>query len=251
MLSDGGQSISTKSYWSSTADSAVFRRRSRRSRSTSSTSAPATFAVGADQVVSDLVIAMAGFGDGRVLEQNVVDRQFQFSLVDARAHRGIALWVQIDHQHPLTHLGQARRQVDGGRGLADPALLVGYAEDTGHVDAKEECGDQRSTVGSAPLHAGPGRCHATAAARPFARRQHVNSRLRPRCGWLGASRRGSARHPALERPAVPRETHRWWQATAPIHLAAPCPSWPPKRPLAQVRQRSGERNQPGWRRLAR
>ena len=40
--SEGGQSIRTKSYWSSTAASASLRRVSRSSKSTSSTSAPAS-----------------------------------------------------------------------------------------------------------------------------------------------------------------------------------------------------------------
>jgi hypothetical protein len=65
-------------------------------------------------------------------EQHVVDAVRQLALVDARAHGGIALRVEVDHEHALAHLGQAGGQVDGGRGLADAAFLVGHAEDPRH-----------------------------------------------------------------------------------------------------------------------
>ena len=36
----------------------------------------------------------------------------------------VRLRVHVDQQHALTRLGEARGQVDGGRRLADAALLV-------------------------------------------------------------------------------------------------------------------------------
>ena len=74
----------------------------------------------------------AHIDDGRHFEQHVIDRHFQFALVHARSHRGIALRVQIDHQHALANLGQAGGQIDGGGGFADAAFLVGNAEYFGH-----------------------------------------------------------------------------------------------------------------------
>ena len=44
--------------------------------------------------------------------------------VDAQADRERALRVEVDQQHLAAVLGQRGAQVDRGRGLADPALLV-------------------------------------------------------------------------------------------------------------------------------
>jgi hypothetical protein len=35
------------------------------------------------------------------------------------------LGIKVDEQDPMTHRGQTGRQVDGGGGLADSALLIG------------------------------------------------------------------------------------------------------------------------------
>ena len=48
-----------------------------------------------------------------------------------QAGGGVALGVQVDHQDPVVLLGQGRSQVDGSRGLADPALLVGHGDHRG------------------------------------------------------------------------------------------------------------------------
>jgi hypothetical protein len=42
------------------------------------------------------------------------------------------LGVQVNHQHPLPDLGQARGQIDRGGGFANSALLVGNTEYFGH-----------------------------------------------------------------------------------------------------------------------
>jgi hypothetical protein len=132
--SDGGQSIRTKSY--SVGDLGQ--------RLLQPALAPldvhqfhfgaGQVAVGAQHVVEQpaFVAAHARLGDGGRLQQHVVDRELELALVDARAHGGIALRVEVDHQHALAHLGQAGGQVDGGGGLADAALLVGDAKDLGH-----------------------------------------------------------------------------------------------------------------------
>jgi hypothetical protein len=44
---------------------------------------------------------------------------------DAETGRGVALRVEIDHQHARADRGQRRGEIDRRRGLADAALLVG------------------------------------------------------------------------------------------------------------------------------
>ncbi len=48
--------------------------------------------------------------------------------LDPKAGRGIALRIEIDDEHALVHRGERGAKVDGGRGLADPALLIGKHE---------------------------------------------------------------------------------------------------------------------------
>src|SRR5665647_3254356 len=106
MDSDGGQSIRMKSY---------------------------ACATGAQHVVAALVAAHPRFRHRSRLQQHVVHGQLELALVDARAHGGVALRVQVDHQHALADLGQPGGEVDGGGGLAHPALLVGDAKNLGHA----------------------------------------------------------------------------------------------------------------------
>ena len=61
-------------------------------------------------------------------DQDLVDGATQGALVDAAAHGGIALGIEVDQQGALPELGQGRRQIDTGGGLADAALLVGDHE---------------------------------------------------------------------------------------------------------------------------
>ena len=67
----------------------------------------------------------------RSLDQQVVGRGH--SPVVGHVHRrgGVALRVEVDDQDALAELGQRGRHVDGRRGLADPALLVGDDHDAG------------------------------------------------------------------------------------------------------------------------
>ena len=48
------------------------------------------------------------------------------------AGRGIGLRVEVDDERPLAGLREARGEVDGGRRLADAALLVGQGVNPGH-----------------------------------------------------------------------------------------------------------------------
>ncbi len=89
-------------------------------------------AVGADNVVAALRARPLRLVDRGAFQQDVVDAGIEGALVDPRAHGGIALGIEVDHQHPASEPSQSGRQVDGGRGLADAALLVGDAEDAAH-----------------------------------------------------------------------------------------------------------------------
>mmetsp|Transcript_647 Transcript_647/g.1346 ORF Transcript_647/g.1346 Transcript_647/m.1346 type:complete len:319 (-) Transcript_647:392-1348(-) len=97
-------------------------------------------AVGAEHVIAGLVGPGLGLGDGGRLQQHVVDRGLELALVDAGAHGGIALRVQVHHEHALADLGQAGGEVDGGGGLADATLLVGDAENLGHGEGSGSTG---------------------------------------------------------------------------------------------------------------
>ena len=91
------------------------------------------FAVGAQHPVAAFVGQGRRLGNGGFTKQHVVDRQCHAAFVDARAHGGVALRVQIDQQHALTDLGQTRREVDRGGGFAHPALLVRHTKNLGHM----------------------------------------------------------------------------------------------------------------------
>jgi hypothetical protein len=66
--------------------------------------------------------------DGRVVHDDVVQGGLQVAGVYPEPGGGVALGVEVDHQHPVAQLRQRRPQVDRGGGLADPALLVGDGE---------------------------------------------------------------------------------------------------------------------------
>ena len=60
--------------------------------------------------------------------QHVEGRARRASGGNAEAGRGVALRIEIDHQHLLADRGERRAEIDGGRRLADAALLVGDGE---------------------------------------------------------------------------------------------------------------------------
>ncbi len=93
------------------------------------------FTVGTQHPVAALVRQHGRLFHGCGFEQHVVHRKLQRALVHARTHGGIALRVEVHHQHALADLGQAGGEVDGGGGLANATLLVGNAKNLGHVDA--------------------------------------------------------------------------------------------------------------------
>ncbi|MNY26864.1 hypothetical protein D3C86_1607350 [compost metagenome] len=69
--------------------------------------------------------------DGATVDDDVIDRRSACFTWNTQTRRGIALRVHVDDQHLLADGGQGRAQVDGGRGLAHPALLVRDGQDSG------------------------------------------------------------------------------------------------------------------------
>ncbi len=90
-------------------------------------------AIGADDVVAGLLARLTRLCDGRVLEKDVVDAEVERALVDSRAHRRVALRVEVDDQHSPTELCKTGGEVHGRRRLAHATLLVGNAEDSHQV----------------------------------------------------------------------------------------------------------------------
>src|SRR4029453_6880303 len=132
--SEGGQSTITKSNDASTGSSARRRRGSRFPRPTRSLSAPTRSISGGGGRK-----AQAGQGRGvdglfgrLATQENVVDRRVEAGLVDAKPGRRVALGIQVDEQGRALGEGKPSGEVDGCRGLADPALLVDDRDDLAH-----------------------------------------------------------------------------------------------------------------------
>ena len=127
MLSEGGQSISTKSYSPATAASAVFRRRSRCSSVTSSTSAPASSRLAPAHRRRSRAHpggrCAPAFGHAGRGQQHVVHAVGQLAFV--RPTPIVALPWGPDppaaHADPLC---QTRTEIDGGGGFAHPTLWL-------------------------------------------------------------------------------------------------------------------------------
>src|SRR5208282_2550310 len=46
----------------------------------------------------------------------------------ADTRSGVALRIEVHQQHAPSRIGQRDRQIDGSRGLADAAFLIGYCD---------------------------------------------------------------------------------------------------------------------------
>src|SRR5262249_57425574 len=60
------------------------------------------------------------------------------ALVDAETRARVALRVEVDDEHALADRCERGAEIDGGRGLADAALLVGEREHAGALAGAEE-----------------------------------------------------------------------------------------------------------------
>jgi hypothetical protein len=82
----------------------------------------------------------------------------QVSDVDPETGAGVALRVEVHHEHPVARLGEARAQVHGRRGLPDATLLVGHGEHPGerpherrHLVLHLDLGDRLDRLPVLPL----------------------------------------------------------------------------------------------------
>ncbi len=62
--------------------------------------------------------------------QDVVDRFFDLLIGDGKSDGAMPLRIHVHEQGPLTHVCEARRQVNGARGLAAAAFLIDESDDT-------------------------------------------------------------------------------------------------------------------------
>ena len=76
-------------------------------------------------LISDLVDYVATWH----AETEIVSR-------DPDPARRVPLWIAVDQQRPLLGDRQARGKVHGGGRLSDPALLIGYRDDSGHTQLR-------------------------------------------------------------------------------------------------------------------
>ena len=67
--------------------------------------------------------------------------------LNAESGRGIALRIEIDDQHLLAHRRERGAEIDRGRGLPDPALLIGDGQDA-HAGHRVVCGVVIQTMAS-------------------------------------------------------------------------------------------------------
>jgi hypothetical protein len=72
-------------------------------------------------------------GGGAVAEQHVATRVRQRVLLDAAAHRGVALRIEVDEQHTALRGRERGGEIHGSRGLANPAFLVRDGNDSLHL----------------------------------------------------------------------------------------------------------------------
>ena len=81
----------------------------------------------------DVEVGDGGFDHG-IGEGASGDEWVTFGGGDAEAAGGVALGVDVDDERRPARLGESGGDVNGGGGLADPALLVGHGDDLGHVE---------------------------------------------------------------------------------------------------------------------
>src|SRR5260221_463575 len=94
----------------------------------------------------------------------VVDGACRGALVDAAAHGGVALRIEVHQQHATPGLGERRSQIDAGGGFADAALLVHHRENLSHPrhSTRWRCAASSGTLRRMTWHS-----DASFAAMPF------------------------------------------------------------------------------------
>ena len=70
-------------------------------------------------------------GHGGVPQDHIIDAGGA-ALIQAKAGGGVALWVEVAHQHPGPQGGEGGGQVDAGRGFAHAPLLIDNGDGLAH-----------------------------------------------------------------------------------------------------------------------
>ena len=107
------------------------------------------FAIRRQDIVAGVRSTLAYLGNLFLAEQHLIHGCRQATLVDAAAHSGVPLRIEIDQQHTALHRRQARREIDPGGGLADTAFLVSDGDDA-YQAATAGWGWSRAAWRSAP-----------------------------------------------------------------------------------------------------
>ncbi|MNK96798.1 hypothetical protein D3C87_1170990 [compost metagenome] len=89
-------------------------------------------AVGRQQLVTTVFGEVHGLGQITFSDQQVVDRVFQAMFIHTATHGGVALWIEIDQQHPTLGRDQGCCEVDAGGGFAHATFLVRNREYLSH-----------------------------------------------------------------------------------------------------------------------
>lgn len=69
------------------------------------------------------------FEDGRFAEEEIIGGRAALRRFEAEPGAGVALWVEVDQQDASADGGEGSGEIDRGRGLSDPALLIGERND--------------------------------------------------------------------------------------------------------------------------
>ena len=117
----------------------------------------------------DLRAGLGDLGERDAVDEGVVGRRGAAGVVDRQRGRGVALRVEVDDQHPQPALGQRDGEVDRGRGLADPALLVGDHHDAGARRPRQRLPPQQSRAEQQGLLDGVGQRRVLGRGRHRAR----------------------------------------------------------------------------------
>ena len=94
-------------------------------------------------------------GERALADQRVVGRRGAGLAIDAEAGRGVALRVEVDDEHAFADRGERGAEVDRGRGLADPALLVGDDQNARRRGGAAVFGGSSSADGASSVMDGP------------------------------------------------------------------------------------------------
>ncbi|OMP13082.1 hypothetical protein COLO4_02314 [Corchorus olitorius] len=175
-------------------------------------------AVRGQQLVAAVLGKVHGVEQAAGAGEDVQHRMLQGMLVHPAAHGGVTLGIEVDQQH-LAPVGGGQRsgEIDARRGLAHPALLVGYRVNLGHVPPYPSPFVRRSISKCRwPWQPGTARTCAAATRKSAGSLASSSSGCSPfiasHCVWLS---------PRARRADRPRRGH-----APPRDWSGPARSWP-------------------------